>query len=226
MHRAQWRAGRRRTLQLSHRSRSFPSFRHPCRAHSAPETAQEHRTGNAASALSLGCRRRGATGPTGGPRLGGVPKHSLVTGLSNQLMVENEARRHRSSCLLYGWNLALPSCDLLLSSVLSFPPETAASERAEIIFIALDVASSRAPASARGAGAGAGMIPAPLGRNAAKAAATRRRHAPSARAGATSAKLPRTHIVFRTRGGGSDVYRSLRSPPWTFTRRLRANCTT
>jgi hypothetical protein len=90
-----------------------------------------------------------------------APKHSLVTGLSNQLMVENEARRHRYSCLLYGWNLAFPSCDLLLSSVLSFPPETAASERAEIILIALDVASSTSPAPARGAGAGAGMLPVP-----------------------------------------------------------------
>ena len=45
--------------------------------------------------------------------------------------------------MLYGWNLALPPCELhLMSSVLSLPPEIAASERAEIILIAMDVASS------------------------------------------------------------------------------------
>ena len=66
----------------------------------------------------------------------------LATGLLNQFMGEKEARRERKSWRLQGWHLALPAFVVLLISALSFPPDTAASESADSICIALRVDSS------------------------------------------------------------------------------------
>lgn len=57
-------------------------------------------------------------------------------------MGEKEARRERKSWRLHGWHLALPAFVVLLISALSFPPDTAASESADSICIALRVDSS------------------------------------------------------------------------------------